>query len=57
MINLNRITLIGTTGGDPKVTPNGATTLTLATNVNWTNKHSNECCTRVRNMPSYNRSC
>jgi hypothetical protein len=35
MFNLNRITLIGNTGGDPKVTPNGPTTLSLATNVTW----------------------
>ncbi|MDQ2775778.1 MAG: single-stranded DNA-binding protein [Acidobacteriota bacterium] len=31
MLNLNRITLIGNTGTDAKTTPNGPTTLSLAT--------------------------
>lgn len=47
MFNLNRITLIGNTGGDPKVTPNGPTTLSLATNVVWTDKQTNERRTRT----------
>jgi single-strand DNA-binding protein len=47
MFNLNRITLIGNTGGDPKVTPNGPTTLSLATNVTWTDKQTNERRTRT----------
>ena len=47
MFNLNRITLIGNTGGDPKITPNGPTTLSLATNVTWTDKQTNERRTRT----------
>lgn len=47
MFNLNRITLIGNTGGDPKVTPNGPTTLSLATNVTWADKQTNERRTRT----------
>jgi single stranded DNA-binding protein len=47
MFNINRITLIGYTGGDAKTTPNGPTTLSLATNVNWTDKQTNERCTRT----------
>jgi single stranded DNA-binding protein len=47
MFNLNRITLIGNTGGDPKVTQNGPTTLSLATNVTWTDKQTNERRTRT----------
>ena len=47
MFNLNRITLIGNTGGDPKITPNGPTTLSLATNVAWTDKQTNERRTRA----------
>lgn len=47
MFNLNRITLIGNTGGDPKMTPNGPTTLSLATNVSWTDKQTNERRTRT----------
>jgi single stranded DNA-binding protein len=47
MFNLNRITLIGNTGGDPKVIPNGPTTLSLATNVTWTDKQTSECRTRT----------
>ncbi len=47
MFNLNRITLIGNTGGDPKLTPNGPTTLSLATNVTWTDKQTNERRTRT----------
>jgi single-strand DNA-binding protein len=47
MFNLNRITLIGNTGGDPKVIPNGPTTLSLATNVTWTDKQTNERRTRT----------
>lgn len=47
MFNLNRITLIGNIGGDPKVTANGPTTLSLATNVTWTDKQTNERGTRT----------
>jgi single-strand DNA-binding protein len=47
MFNLNRITLIGNTGGDPKITPNGPTTLSLATNVTWTDKQTSERRTRT----------
>jgi single stranded DNA-binding protein len=47
MFNLNRITLIGNTGGDPKVTQNGPTTLSLATNVTWTDKQTNGRRTRT----------
>ncbi len=47
MFNLNRITLIGNTGGDPKITTNGPTTLSLATNINWTDKETNERRTRT----------
>jgi single stranded DNA-binding protein len=47
MFNLNRITLIGKTGGDAKSVPNGPTTISLATNVMWTDKQSREPRTRV----------
>ena len=48
MLNLNRITLVGYTGGDAKSSPNGPTTLTLATNTTWTDKQSNERRTRTK---------
>ena len=47
MFNLNRITLIGNTGGEAKTIANGPTTLSLATNVSWTDKQSNERRTRT----------
>lgn len=47
MFCLNRITLIGNTGGDPKITQNGPTTLSLATNVTWMDKQTNERRTRT----------
>ena len=47
MLNLNRITLVGYTGGDAKSSPNGPTTLTLATNTTWIDKQSNERRTRT----------
>ena len=47
MMNLNRITLIGNTGGEAKTVPNGPTTLSLATNISWTDKQSNERRTRT----------
>jgi single stranded DNA-binding protein len=42
MLNLNRITLIGHTGADAKTSPNGPTTLSLATNASWTDQAANE---------------
>ncbi len=47
MLNLNRITLIGNTGGDAKTTPNGPTTISLASNVSWTDKATGERRTRT----------
>ncbi len=47
MLNLNRITLIGYTGDDAKTTPNGPTTLSLATNSSWTDKTTGERRTRT----------
>ncbi len=47
MFNINRITLIGNTGADAKITPNGPTTLSLATNVTWTDKQTNDRRTRT----------
>ena len=47
MFNLNRITLIGNTGGDAKTTPNGPTTISLATNISWTDKQTQERRTRT----------
>jgi single stranded DNA-binding protein len=47
MFNLNRIMLIGNTGGDAKSVPNGPTTISLATNVYWTDKRSQERRTRA----------
>jgi single-strand DNA-binding protein len=47
MFNLNRITLIGNTGGDAKSVPNGPTTISLATNVIWTDQQSQEPRKRV----------
>ena len=47
MFNLNRITLIGNTGGEAKTVANGPTTLSLATNVSWTDKQTNERRTRT----------
>lgn len=47
MLNLNRITLIGNTGADAKVTPNGPTTLSLASNVSWTDTTTGERRTRT----------
>ena len=47
MLNLNRITLIGNTGGDAKTTPNGPTTISLASNVSWTDKQTAERRTRT----------
>jgi len=38
MFSLNRVTLIGNTGDDAKVIPNGPTTISLATNVSWIDK-------------------
>jgi hypothetical protein len=42
ILNLNRVTLIGYTGADAKTFPNGPTTLSLATNVSWTDEQKNE---------------
>ena len=47
MFCLNRITLVGYTGGDAKLFPNGPTTLTLATNTAWTDPHTKERRTRT----------
>ncbi len=47
MFNLNRITLIGHTGDDAKTTPNGSTTISLASNVSWTDKTTAERRTRT----------
>ncbi len=47
MFNLNRITLIGNTGGEAKTVQNGPTTLSLATNVTWTDKQTSERRTRT----------
>ena len=47
MFNLNRITLIGNTGDDAKVTQNGPTTISLATNVSWKDKETQERHTRT----------
>lgn len=42
MFNINRVTLIGNTGGEAKTVANGPTTLSLATNVSWTDKQTND---------------
>jgi single stranded DNA-binding protein len=47
MLNLNRITLIGYTGTEAKVSANGPTTLSLATNVSWTDEQTNQRQTRT----------
>ncbi|MDQ2840177.1 MAG: single-stranded DNA-binding protein [Acidobacteriota bacterium] len=47
MLNLNRITLIGNTGDDAKTVSNGPTTISLATNVTWTDKQTQERRTRA----------
>jgi single-strand DNA-binding protein len=47
MRNMNRITLIGNTGGDPKAHPNGPTTISLATNLSWKDKDTHERRTRT----------
>jgi single-strand DNA-binding protein len=47
MFNLNRITLIGNTGGEAKTVANGPTTLSLATNISWTDKQTDERRTRT----------
>ena len=47
MLNLNRITLIGNTGADAKVTPNGPTTIPFATNASWTDPETHERRTRA----------
>ena len=47
MFCLNRITLVGYTGGDAKLIPNGPTTLTLATNTIWTDPQTRERRTRT----------
>lgn len=47
MLSLNRITLIGNTGEDAKTTPNGPTTISLATNVSWIDKQTQERRTRT----------
>ena len=47
MFNLNRITLIGNTGANAKTTPNGPTTLSLASNVSWTDNTTGERRTRT----------
>lgn len=47
MFNLNRITLIGHTGADAKSSPNGPTTLALATNTSWIDPHTKERRTRT----------
>jgi single-strand DNA-binding protein len=47
MFCLNRITLVGYTGGDAKLIPNGPTMLTLATNTVWTDPQTRERRTRT----------
>jgi single-stranded DNA-binding protein len=47
MFNLNRISLIGFTGADAKTSPNGPTTLSLATNASWTDDTTKERKTRT----------
>lgn len=47
MLSLNRISLIGNTGDDAKVAPNGPTTISLATNVSWIDKQTQERRTRT----------
>ena len=47
MFNLNRISLIGNTGADAKTTPNGPTTLSLASHVSWTDTTTGERRTRT----------
>ncbi len=47
MLNLNRITLIGNTGADAKTTPNGPTSLSLASNHSWTDTTTGERRTRT----------
>jgi single-stranded DNA-binding protein len=47
MFCLNRITLVGYTGGDAQLIPNGPTTLTLATNTMWTDPQTRERRTRT----------
>ena len=47
MFCLNRITLVGYTGGDAKLIPNGPTTLMLATNTVWTDPQTRERRTRT----------
>ena len=47
MLSLNRISLIGNTGDDAKVVPNGPTTISLATNVSWIDKQTQERRTRT----------
>lgn len=47
MFCLNRITLVGYTGGDAQLIPNGPTTLTLATNTVWTDPQTKERRTRT----------
>jgi single-stranded DNA-binding protein len=42
MLNFNRVTLIGYTGADAKTFTNGPTTLSLATNANWTDEQTNQ---------------
>jgi single stranded DNA-binding protein len=44
---INRVTLIGYTGADAKAFANGPTTLSLATNVSWTDEQTNERQTRT----------
>ena len=47
MLSLNRISLIGNTGDDAKAVSNGPTTISLATNVSWTDKQTQERRTRT----------
>ncbi len=47
MFSLNRITLLGNTGDDAKTVPNGPTTISLATNVSWKDKQTQERRTRT----------
>ena len=47
MFNLNRITLIGHMGADAKVVRNGPTNISLATNVSWKDKETQERRTRT----------
>jgi len=47
MFCLNRITLVGYTGGDAQFIPNGPTMLTLATNTVWTDPQTKERRTRT----------